>query len=219
MIRNRKSRWSKENVLRFKDRWKAVTIPVNITIDHRQITLQLDQVLSLIRSSETISVGNCFCRTELQNCDFPRRVCLNLNMNAIKTANDGTAEIISKTKAEKIISEAHQKGLVLLALHPPEEDETNIQSICSCCSCCCSAFQGLLRMYMHGLVKKSQYISTQDPEKCLNCGECISYCHFMARTLDDEENMTFNPSHCFGCGLCVARCSENAIEMVERVLS
>jgi ferredoxin len=140
-------------------------------------------------------------------------------MNAIKTANDGNAEIISKTEAEEIISEAYQKGLVHLALHSPEENETNIQAICSCCSCCCSAFQGLLRMNMQGLVKKSQYISSHGPEKCLNCGECTSYCHFMARTLDDEGNMTFNSSHCFGCGLCVTCCPENAIEMVERVLS
>jgi Pyruvate/2-oxoacid:ferredoxin oxidoreductase delta subunit len=210
---------SKENILTFKDRWKAVTIPVNIKLDNRQTALYLDQVLSIIRSSETISVENCFCRTELQNCDFPRKVCLTLNKTAIKNANDGIAEIISKTEAEKIVLEAHQKGLVHLALHRPEEDEKNIQAICSCCSCCCSALLGLLRMNMTGLVKKSQYISTHDPEKCINCGECTSNCHFMARTLSEGGDMTFNQTYCFGCGLCVTSCPEDAILMIKRVLS
>ena len=196
-----------------------MTIPVNITIDVHQTALPLDRVLALIQSSEKVAVIDCICRTGLQNCDFPRKVCLSLNENATKRVADGSAEFISKTEAEKILSETHKKGLVHLALHRPKEAEKDIQAICSCCSCCCHALQGLLLMNMKGLVKPSKYISTHDPEKCINCGECVYQCQFKARKLKKEDIMTFDPNICFGCGLCVTSCAQNAIEMIERPLS
>lgn len=217
LVTNRESKWSEEELISFKNRWRATTIPVNVKIDVPQTTLHLDQVLSIIRSSERIAVEDCICRIELQNCDFPLKVCLSLNLNATKNVEGGTAEFISKTEAERIVLETHQKGLVHLALHRPEEDEKNIQAICSCCSCCCHALQGLLLKNMKGLVKKSKYVSTHDPEKCVNCGECISSCHFKARTLSQEGDMIFNQNNCFGCGLCITSCPENAITMIERV--
>ena len=203
----------------FQNRWRAVTIPVNIKIDTRQTALHLDHVLIIIRSSEKIAVTNCICRTDLKNCNFPLKVCLSLNGNAAKNVSNGTAEFISKTEAEKIILETHQKGLVHLALYRPEEDEKNIQAICGCCSCCCHALQGLLLMNMGGLVKPSKYISQHDLTKCINCGECTSNCHFMARTLSEGGDMTFNQAYCFGCGLCVTSCPEDAIVMIKRVLA
>jgi Pyruvate/2-oxoacid:ferredoxin oxidoreductase delta subunit len=219
LLRNKNTRWSKENVLLFQDRWKAVTIPVNIKIDLHQTALPLDQVLALIRSAENISVTDCFCRTELQNCDFPRKVCLSLNQLAIMNVNDGSDELVSKPEAEKIVLKAHQSGLVHLALHRPEDDEKHIQAICSCCSCCCSAFQGLFRLNMSGLVKKSLYLSNHDPDKCTHCGDCTSTCHFVARTLSEGGDMVFDSNRCFGCGLCVTSCPEDAIVMIKRVLA
>lgn len=144
-------------------------------------SLPLDQVLSLIHSSEKIAVGDCLCRSDLQNCDFPRRVCLGLNMTAIKTVDAGKTEFISKSEAEKIVLDTHQKGLLHLALYHPDEDETNIEGICGCCPCCCSALHGLLRMNMQDLLKLSPYLSIHDPKKCTNCGECTSHCYFQAR--------------------------------------
>ncbi|MHA2291162.1 MAG: ATP-binding protein [Candidatus Hodarchaeales archaeon] len=219
MHKNQESRWSQENVLTFKDHWKAVTIPINITLDHRQTSLPLDQVLSLIHSSEKIAVGDCLCRSDLQNCDLPRKVCFSLNKTAIKNVDAGKNEFISKGEAEKIVLDAHQKGLLHLALYRPDEDETNIEAICSCCPCCCSALHGLLRMNLQDLLKPSPYLSTHDPRKCTNCGECTSHCYFHARNLSEDETMTFSSTYCFGCGLCVTRCPEDAISMDKRVLS
>jgi len=216
--RNSKSKWSEEELVSFQNRWRAVTIPVNIKIDTHHNTLHLDRVLAILRSSEKIAVTNCICRIDLQNCDFPLKVCLSLNGSAIKNVSNGTAEFISKNEAEKIVLETHQKGLVHLALHRPEEDEKNIQAICSCCSCCCHALQGLLLMNMGELVKPSEYISQHDLVKCINCGECTSNCHFMARTLNERGDMTFNQARCFGCGLCVTSCPEEAITMIKRIL-
>jgi Pyruvate/2-oxoacid:ferredoxin oxidoreductase delta subunit len=219
LLKKQKNRWSEEELVSFKNRWRAVTIPVNIKINTQQTALHLDHVLRIIKSSEKIAIANCVCRTDLQNCDFPRKVCLSLDNNATKNVTDGRAEFVSKAEAEKIILKTHKEGLILLALHQTGEDEENIQAICSCCSCCCHALQGLLLMNMKGLVKPSKYISTHDPEKCINCGDCIHNCKFKARTLSEGDIMTFNPNYCFGCGLCVTNCSQNAIVMIERILT
>lgn len=218
MIKNVKRKWSKDELLDFQDRWRAVTIPVNVKINNKQTALHLDYVFDIINSSEKIAVKDCFCRIELQNCDFPLKVCLSLNEAAEKYVANGEAEFISKTEAEKIIQDIHQKGLVHLALHRLGEDEKHIQVVCSCCSCCCHALQELLLMNMKGLIEPSIYISTHDSTKCINCGKCTYQCQFNARSLSEEDIMTYNPNHCFGCGLCVTICPQKAIQMVKRKL-
>ncbi|MFX1410765.1 MAG: 4Fe-4S binding protein, partial [Promethearchaeota archaeon] len=49
-----------------------------------------------------------------------------------------------------------------------------------------------------------------DLNKCLNCGECIEWCYFGARTIEDGE-LLFHSIRCFGCGICVSKCPNNAI--------
>ncbi|MFX0124083.1 MAG: ATP-binding protein [Candidatus Hodarchaeota archaeon] len=219
MLKDKKNKWSEEELVSFKSRWRAVTIPINIKIDTQQTALLLENVIQIIELTEKIAVTDCICRTKLNNCDYPLKVCLSLGKNAIKSVSDGTAEFISKNEAKNIVIETHEKGLVHLALHRPDDDEKNIQAICSCCSCCCHALQGLLLMNMKGLVKSSEFIAIQDQEICIDCGECVDRCQFDARILDNKDRMIFNPNLCFGCGLCVSSCAQNAIEMIKRPLN
>lgn len=218
LLENEKKKWSEEELVSFKNRWKAVTIPVNIKIDTQQTALFLENVIQIIESAKKIAVTDCICRVKIGNCDYPRRVCLSLDKNAIKGVSDGTAEFISTEEAKKIIIRTHETGLVHLALHRPGEDEKNIQAICSCCSCCCHALQGLLFMNMKNLVKSSEYISTHDQDKCIDCGECVNRCQFNARRFNNEM-LAYDPKLCFGCGLCVTSCVQNAIEMIKRSLA
>lgn len=216
LLKNQKILRPKDELVSFKNRWRAVTIPVNIKIDFQQSALHLDHVKDIIHSAKKHAVMNCFCRMNLQNCNFQLEVCLSLDVYATKLVKDGKAKFISVAEAEKIVLETHEKGLVHFALHRPGEPEQNIQIICSCCSCCCHAFQGLLLMNMKGLVKPSKYISTHDQEKCIGCGECSSLCHFEARTLDQGGILAYNVLKCFGCGLCITQCPQDAIKMIRR---
>jgi len=55
------------------------------------------------------------------------------------------------------------------------------------------------------------------PDKCINCGKCISWCpqHCIAtRTYADDSRSSFiNQERCIGCGECVAACAYGAIEV------
>ncbi len=211
--------WSEEELLDFRGRLRAVTIPINNKVGIEQTALHLNRIFDIIRSAEKMAVANCVCREKLQNCDYPLKVCLSIDKHAKRLVTEGEAEFISKAEAEKIMKETNQQGLVHLTLHKPDEDDSHIQEICSCCSCCCHALaskKGLSLVNMEKLIKPSKFISTHDPEECINCGDCVQRCHFQARILSEENIMTFNPNYCFGCGLCVTSCSQNAIEMIER---
>ncbi len=217
MLKSNEKRWTERELQDFK--WRAVTIPINVKIPIHQTALHLENVLEIVQSAKKIAVADCICRTKLQNCNHLVKVCLSLNEAAETNVSQGRSEFISKSNAEKILLETHQKGLVHLALYLPDDNETHTQAICSCCACCCHVLQGLLLMNMEELVKPSPYLATYDQEKCINCGECISRCQFKARTQNDEDSITFNPNLCYGCGLCVTNCSENAITMIKRELA
>lgn len=52
--------------------------------------------------------------------------------------------------------------------------------------------------------KKSKILA----ESCIQCGECISACHFHAIT----DDFKVNPMKCEGCGVCGVVCQHDAIE-------
>ncbi len=81
--------WFEEKLLDFKERWQAVTIPVNIQIENKQIALDLKRVNQLIIQAEKIALEICFCRTILQNCNFSSETCIFFNTRTKMQVNDG----------------------------------------------------------------------------------------------------------------------------------
>ncbi|MHA1967288.1 MAG: ATP-binding protein [Candidatus Hodarchaeales archaeon] len=208
--------WSKKEVLDFKKRWHAITIPVNIQIKNKQITLDLKRVERIIMAGDRIALGDCACRSTLNNCDFPLNTCIFFNDRAERMVECERAKWITKKEAITVAINTHNQGLVHLAIHSSEDTAQLPSEICSCCSCCCRALQGLKHTNIGELVEQSEFITTHDPESCINCGECIDWCHFKARVLDSNDNLIFKPELCFGCGLCVTSCPERIIELIKR---
>ncbi|MFW9821657.1 MAG: ATP-binding protein [Candidatus Thorarchaeota archaeon] len=208
--------WSDIKLADFKERWYAITIPVNVQIESKQTALDLQKANQIIKNAEKIAVGDCVCRTTLQNCNFPRNVCIFFNTRAEGLVETDQAKYISKDQAETIISETHKKGLVHMAMYQRNNPNQFPSEICSCCPCCCQALQGLQRLNMIGLVEPSEFVATYNSELCTLCGICIDRCHFGARLLDSDEEINVNPDLCFGCGLCVSTCPNNAIKLIRR---
>ncbi|MFX1257330.1 MAG: ATP-binding protein [Promethearchaeota archaeon] len=211
-----KEQWSEEELLDFKGRWRAITIPVNIQIENKQIALDLTKTTQILQQAVKIALGNCICRETVQNCDLPRETCIFLDKRAETMVKCGRGKWITKEKAKTIVSETHRRGLVHLAMYQISSTDQGPSEICSCCPCCCQALQGLQLMNMKGLVKKSEFVATIDEETCNHCGICVDRCQFEARILDSNGNIIFRKDLCFGCGLCVSTCPENSIELIPR---
>jgi len=213
---NEGKKWSEDELIDFKNKWQAVTIPINIRIENNQIALDLSRINQFLLEAKKIAITDCICRTTLKNCSFPRKTCISLNEKADIDVRSGYAKYITQEEAKSIVFETAILGLVHLTLNPPNETDQFPSAICSCCPCCCHALQGLQLMNMKGLIKPSEFVSTFNIETCSKCGICADKCQFGARELDVDKDLIFRKDLCFGCGLCVTNCPEGLIELIPR---
>ena len=67
-----------------------------------------------------------------------------------------------------------------------------------------------------GSISPEPIVSHVDPELCIGCGACETFCPYKAITIDKEvkprKALTLTAS-CKGCGVCAARCPTMAIDM------
>ncbi len=192
---------------------KSVTIPVNTAIETEHRVFDLSEVEKILRAANRIAVQDCGCRTENNNCDAPRDVCLSLDKEVEYALKKSNGREITVEEALDVLKRSHEAGLVHMSYVMKGENKPGL--LCSCCSCCCHTLGGLLRYGIHAEVLTSKQVAFDDVEKCDNCGDCVPRCVLQARRLKDEK-LVFDPEKCFGCGLCASGCPQDAIKMIPR---
>lgn len=188
----------------------GVVIPVNRKIEVEQKVLNFWYVEELLRKTDRIAVGECWCRRKMQNCGHTLEGCLYLNDWVDEAVREGHARLSSFPEALSILKRTYDDGLVLMAgvEDPPVK-------ICSCCSCCCFLFAGLLQFGLKNSILNSDFVARVDDDICESCGTCVSRCHFGAMVAVDGR-VVFEQEKCFGCGLCVGTCPAGALELPKR---
>jgi len=193
----------------------AVTIPVNVEIKANHRVLDLSEVTKILIQANKIVLQNCGCRIDKSNCGAPRDVCLNVDPSEdylMKFAKHNPREVTLE-EALNALKRSHEAGLVHMAYTMKDDDHATL--ICSCCDCCCFTLNGLLKHGVATQVLTSKYIAEQNPEKCVDCGKCVTRCVFGARKIE-EEKLRYDKSRCFGCGLCISTCPSLAITLTTR---
>jgi ferredoxin len=193
---------------------RGITIPVNTIIEADHMVYDLSEAKAILSRAHRIAVEDCGCRTEANNCDSPRDVCLSLDTQADLALNKRGANSheVTLDEALAILRRSHEAGLVHMAYLMKGEDKPNV--LCSCCGCCCNTLGPLLRSGTHQLILSSKYVAKDDHEKCIGCGVCVSRCVFRARKMEGE--LVYDDSLCMGCGLCATTCPSKAISMIPR---
>jgi Pyruvate/2-oxoacid:ferredoxin oxidoreductase delta subunit len=205
--------WTETELKEYASKYKAFTIPVQLQIHGKQRILNLMEVEKILRSAQSIALGDCFCRKKVRKCNSPLDTCLSLNKTAEELITKGLSAKIDLEYALKTLKRAHEAGLVHVTYAIPGKDKP--EYICSCCSCCCHSLSGLIKFGMISAVEPSIYIAKSNVQTCINCGKCAERCQFKARSFQDGK-MEFDKKRCFGCGLCVTTCPTESIELVSR---
>jgi len=210
---NKSDDWTLEELKKdYIGQMKAVTIPINISIQGQQQVLDTPAAEKILRNAKLITLEDCGCRIRFKKCDAPIDVCLSINGEAQDALKRG-AKPISVQKALKVLERSHKTGLAHLAYIFKGKEKPEI--ICSCCSCCCHSMSALVRFGIPDHVITSEYVASQNEETCENCGICAERCQFKARKLLNDK-LFFTKKRCFGCGLCVSTCPTNSITLVKR---
>jgi len=193
----------------------VVTIPVDIRIDGTHRVYDFSEMKAILEGAQRIAVYDCGCKTEYENCDAPRHVCISLDESTDEMSENewrGRSEIDAE-EALKVLQRSHDAGLVHLAYIMKGDERPGL--VCSCCPCCCHTLGSLVRSGSHAQILTSRYIAAIDSSKCVGCGKCVERCAFQARWMMDKR-LACDKTKCFGCGLCVSTCPEQAISLAPR---
>ena len=210
--------WTQEHLENrtFQTIQTAITIPVNMKIKAENYVLNLENAKRILGNARILSVRECKCRTDRQNCDSPLETHIDMDEAAEASIKNGISREIKLDEALGILEMSHEAGLVHMALGQGEFYEPGvINTVCSCCSCCCGLLSGVLRFGLAPHLITPQAFTVTDMSACNDCGLCVESCHFGAREMIDGS-FSFNPSQCFGCGLCVNKCPTYAIELIDK---
>ena len=202
----------------FKGRWGGKVIPLDLNINHETRFLPSQEVLSLLSRSNVVGIATCYCRdtqrknSKNPNCDHPIYTCIHLSTGKslydIPFKSDNLKKV-SKQEIKDLLEESDKRGLIHQIIYFPNPKFYYV--VCNCCPCCCVVMNKYLMNGSPQMIK-SEFIAFTDIDKCLNCGNCETWCYFGAR--DSKKNiLIFNPDRCFGCGICVSKCPERAIEL------
>ncbi len=197
------------------DLTSAVTIPVNTEIDVEHRVYDMSEIRKVLMDADKIALQDCGCKTEYNNCDSPKDVCLAVNKVAdeLMDSDKYDSKFITVEEALKVLERSHEAGLVHMSYTMKGDEKPGL--ICSCCACCCHTLGSLVRNGIYTQILTSKYIAEDEKSKCINCGACVKKCVFQSRKMANEI-LTFDNTLCYGCGLCVSTCPEQAISLIER---
>jgi heterodisulfide reductase subunit A len=95
-----------------------------------------------------------------------------------------------------------------LAHGPKTMDETIAQAQAAAGRACQPLAQGA--------ISPEPIVSQVDPDLCIGCGACETFCPYKAIKIDKEvkpRKAQILTASCKGCGVCAARCPTMAIDM------
>lgn len=180
--------------------------------------LHLKKIEEIVKNSDDIAVGNCYCRhhKELLNdsckVNAPVKSCFTFGKSARFTSEQGFSRLISKDEALKIFKETENYGLVHKTFHNNFDINKEIISICNCCKCCC-VISGENSILPH--VDSTNYVARINYDLCKGKGICIEKCISNAIQLNDDKKAIISEENCIGCGVCASFCPEGAILLLE----
>jgi ferredoxin len=198
--------------------------------DGRLRVLDYERASAVIRTSDHMGVGVCYCRHKAEHlgraCDAPKNICMTFGGTADSLIRHGHARRVDHVEGTDLLQEAHDRNLVQFG----ENVQNGVAFICNCCGCCCEAMIAARRFGLLDPVQTTSFIPQVREELCNGCGKCVTACPVEAMTLV-SANDPHKPKRrkavlatdlCLGCGVCTRVCPTDGLALearAERVLT
>ena len=189
------------------------TIPIEQAIDAQLEIHPYESVRHLMEKAKVFAVRECICRKDKKAlgspCSKPEGKCIQMSSDEHAFDVDYLGQIVDREEAERIMKEASDAGL----LHATFNITDDTLHFCNCCTCCCILLRGVTRFNAPGLLAKSNYLASIDPETCETCGICTDECCPTNAISEKGGAFEIDRDRCLGCGVCVPACPSESISL------
>jgi len=198
--------------------------------DGRLRVLDYERASEVIRTSEQMGVGVCYCRHKMEHvgraCNAPKDICMTFGDTAGSLIRHGYARRVDQAEGTDLLAEAQAHNLVQFG----ENVRAEVGFICNCCGCCCEAMIAARRFGSLHPVHTTNFIPHVADELCNGCAKCVTTCPVEAMTLvsandphkPKRRKASLNVDLCLGCGVCTRVCPTDGLWLearAERVIT
>ncbi|MBI5374239.1 MAG: 4Fe-4S binding protein [Candidatus Schekmanbacteria bacterium] len=183
--------------------------------------ITLEEAEQMLEITYPIGIMECICKRESRGMykNDDAMTCLSLGVGIYKwerwPETFRNFQFLSVKEAKQRLRHFDRRGNVhtLWTFYTPY-----IGGICNCEYPTCLGIRGRIDYDVSEILLKGEYCAKPVHDKCIGCGECITFCQFGAMSLQVSRNkVNINMNKCFGCAQCANHCRHEAIEMVERM--
>ena len=198
--------------------------------DGRLRVLDYERASEVIRTSQHMGVGVCYCRHKMEHvgraCDAPKNICMTFGGTADSLIRHGYARRVDQAEGTDLLQEAQAHNLVQFG----ENVRADVSFICNCCGCCCEALIAARRFGSLHPVHTTNFIPHVEDELCNGCAKCVNTCPVEAMALvsahdphkPKRRKASLNTDLCLGCGVCTRVCPTDGLWLearAERVIT
>ena len=190
-------------------------VPVQESIESGATVTPPEMLDDLMNQVDYFAVAHCPCRlmaryTDREHCDHDTENCFHFGSMAKYMVAQGMARELTRDETMKLLTKAHDDGLV----HMADNYAGRISTLCSCCSDCCVWMRAKKELGLPNSHVNSNFIISVSTDDCIACGACVDRCPVDAIVLDDTA--TVIDDRCIGCGVCHPTCPTGAVRLVPR---
>jgi len=192
------------------------TVPIEQAIDAQMEIHPYESVRELMDKAKVFITRDCICRKEQRvlgnDCGKPQGNCISMSLDEKAFDVDYGGRVVDRAEAERIMKEAGDAGMV----HSTMGITDDTYHFCNCCPCCCGLLRGTRKFNKPGVLAKSNYYASIDPDLCVSCGTCADERCPMEAITEGDDAYEVNRDRCIGCGVCVPTCPSDALSLVRK---